>query len=331
MIYIWLAIFVISLAVLVKSADVFTSGAEIAGLKLKVSPFIIGVTIVSIGTSLPELITSFIAVFRGAPEIVAANAIGSNVANILLVVGLACVVSRKLIVKRSLIDLDAPLLAISMAILFVTVLDGTITFWEAIILVMTYMIYIGYTIKTGQSDDDEIEHNHKKIKKMVKSDLISKEDQAKMATSWLRSILYILVGVVGIYVGADWTIKSVIEIGTMIGISTSIIAITAVAVGTSLPELVVSVTAARRGQFEIALGNVFGSNIFNGMMVIGLPALIRDIPVDPATLNIGVLFMVIATTLYVISAISQRVHRWEGLMYLCLYALFMIKVFTYVM
>lgn len=329
MIAIWLAIFVISLAVLIKSADVFTSGAEIAGLKLKISPFIIGVTIVSIGTSLPELITGFIAMFRGAPEIVAANAIGSNVANILLVVGLACVAARKLIVKRSLIDLDAPLLAISMAILFVTVLDGKVTFWEAVILVITYIIYIGYTIKTGQSDNDEIDRDHEKIKKMVKKDIMSKEDKAKMATSWLRSILYIIVGVVGIYVGADWTIKSVIEVGTMLGVSASVIAITAIAVGTSLPELAVSVTAARRGQFEIALGNIFGSNIFNGMMVIGVPALIRDLPVDPVTLNVGVVFMVIATTLYIISAISQRVHRWEGLMYLCLYALFMIKIFTY--
>ncbi len=323
----WILVFVLSLAVLIKSADFFTKGAEILGLRFKINPFIIGVTIVSIGTSLPELVTSFIAIAHGQAELVAANAIGSNIANILLIVGLASVFSGTLIVRRSLIDLDAPLLAISTAILLAIVLDKQVTTVEALILVLTYVVYLAYTIKTGQTPDDEVEHKDRKIKKVITAKIDDKDLSEKEEMGWKRIALYLLAGAIGIYFGADYTIKSVVEIGTALGIATSVIAITAIAFGTSLPELVVSISAAKKGNFEIALGNVFGSNIFNSLMVIGLPGLFTTLPLDPATYSVGVFFMVSATLLYIFSGISKHVHKWEGFMYLLFYVLFVIKIF----
>jgi len=323
----WILVFVISLAVLIKAAGYFTTGAEIAGLKLKINPFIIGVTIVSIGTSLPELVTSFIAIANGQAAIVAANAIGSNIANILLIVGLTVTYAGILTVRRSLIDLDAPLLAISTAVLVAVVWDANVTFYEAIILILTYIIYISYTVKTGQTLGDEVEHGDRKIKKVIKQD-IRKDTKRAEAMSVYRMFLLLIGGVVGVYFGADWVIKSVTEIGGILGIASSVIAITAIAIGTSLPELVVSLQAARQKNYEIALGNVFGSNIFNSLMVVGLPGMFSDLPLDETTYTVGLFFMVTATILYILSGISQKIHRWEGLMYLMLYVLFVGKIFV---
>jgi len=323
----WILVFVLSLAVLIKSADYFTKGAEILGLKFKINPFIVGVTIVSIGTSLPELVTSFIAISQGQAELVTANAIGSNIANILLIVGLASVFAGTLAVKRSLIDLDAPLLAISTAILLGILFDGQVTTMEALVLVATYIVYLAYTVKTGQTLDDEVDHEDRDIKKAIQERIDEEGVNQKEEMRWSRISLYLVLGAIGVYFGADYTIKSVVEIGTAIGISASAIAITAIAFGTSLPELVVSISAAKKGSFEIALGNVFGSNIFNSLMVIGLPGLFTTLPLDPATYSVGLFFMISATLLYIFSGISKHVHKWEGLMYLLFYVLFIIKIF----
>jgi cation:H+ antiporter len=326
--FLWMLAFVASLAVLIISADYFTKGAEILGLKLKINPFIVGVTIVSIGTSLPELVTSFLAVARGETSLVVANAVGSNIANILLIVGLASVFAGTLVVRRSLIDLDAPLLAISTAITITALFDGKVVFFEAVILVITYIIYLGYTIKTGQTPHDEVDHLDTKIKKTIKESIEDDIIPKSIKMSGKKIALFLVLGAIGIYFGADWTITSVIEIGTMLGISASVIAITAIAFGTSLPELVVSISAAKKGSFEIALGNVFGSNIFNSLMVIGLPGLFTTLPLDAATLQVGLYFMATATLLYIFSGISKSVHRWEGLMYLTLYVMFVVKIFS---
>lgn len=325
---IWSLVFFASLFVLIKSADYFTKGAEIAGLKLKINPFIIGVTIVSIGTSLPELVTSFIAIFSDQAALVAANAIGSNIANILLVVGLASVMAGTLKVERSLIDLDLPLLAISTAILLSVVWDKNVTAVEGVLLILTYIIYVAYTVKTGTTEGDEIEHKDKKIKKEVKEKLDNPDQPASVDMGVYRMWLYIIGGAVGVYFGADYVIKSVINIAEILNIASSVIAITAIAFGTSLPELVVSVAAARKGSYEIALGNVFGSNIFNSLMVIGLPAMFTDLPLDMATYSVGLFFMISATFLYILSGISKHVHKWEGFMFILFYVIFIIKIFT---
>jgi len=325
----WILIFIASLALLVKSADWFVESSEKIGLAFKISPFIIGVTVVALGTSFPELATSIAAVFKGTTEIVVANALGSNIANILLIVGLSAIVAKTLIVKRSLIDLDAPLLAAATVIFIFIMWDGQIFFGEGILLILTFLVYFLYTIFQRREREEEtpelIEVLPSRIER--RKEKIAKE-KIKIKTPKLtpKVFFFLILGAVGLAIGANYTIESVIQLSEILKISTSLIVITAVAVGTSLPELVVSVRAALKKKYEIALGNVFGSNVFNILIVAGIPALIKPLTVDELTFKIGLPFLAISTLLFVISGISRRIHLWEGAMYLLLYILFIVKL-----
>lgn len=305
------------LALLVKSADMLVNSSEKIGLAFKISPFIIGVTIVAIGTSLPELASSLVAALRGQTEVVAANAVGSSIANILLIVGLSAIFARTLIVKRNLIDLDAPLLITSGALFLFVVWDKQIVFGEGILLMVGFVVYLLYTL-LHKHDEDELPDNLP-----MKVQQREKEKREKIG---FKTILYLILGVIGLVVGANYAIVSMTKIAELMNISSSLIAITALAVGTSLPELVVSIKAALGKKYEIALGNVFGSNIFNILLVAGLPALFRTLAVDDLTFIIGLPVLAIATLLFVISGISRKIHMWEGAMYLLIYILFIIKL-----
>ena len=157
MIIIWIIVFIVSLGVLIKGADWLIASAEKIGLSLGLSPFIVGVTIVGVGTSFPELISSFVAIFKGVPDVVAANVIGSNIANILLIIGICAVIGKRLIVTKSLIDLDLPLLAISTVLLLGIVWDKQITFGESLLMLVTYGVYLSYTVL--HKDTEEYERN----------------------------------------------------------------------------------------------------------------------------------------------------------------------------
>ncbi|HBR80144.1 MAG: Na+/Ca+ antiporter, CaCA family [Candidatus Uhrbacteria bacterium GW2011_GWF2_44_350] len=314
MIFFWLIVFVVSLAALVKGADWFLSSAEKVGLAVGLSPFIVGVTIVGAGTSLPELFSSLAAVLSGASEIVAANAIGSNIANILLIVGISALVGRRLMVSKDLIDLDLPLLAISTVLLLGVVWDKQVTWPEAVLLLITYGIYLLYTIL--HKEDAEEGKKTKKEKILVRPKFFAKD------------FVLLSVGILGLVFGAKYLIDSVIGLSEIFSIGTGVIAITAVAVGTSLPELLVSVKAVRKGKSEIALGNIFGSNIFNGLVVVGIPGLFKTLVLDEPTFMIGVPALALTTLLFVISGISRRIHIWEGAFFLMVYVLFLAKLFS---
>ena len=307
----WIGAFIISLAVLIKAADIFTDSASKLGSILGLSQFIIGVTIVSVGTSLPELASSISAVFKGVTDMVAGNVVGSNIANILLVVGLATIFSKKgrLQVTRNLINLDLPLLAGSGIILMLMFLwDGQITFGEGIIALLGYAIYLHYALKHKEGKQGKEKNKKEKID--------------------IKIILGLVFGAIFIYYGANYAIESVIKISEILNIGTAVIALSAVAIGTSLPEIFVSVSAARKGQDEIALGNIFGSNLFNGFVVLGIPALIKTLDVTPVVISIAIPFFIAATLLYVISGITRKIYKWEGAMYLLIYVLFIAKLFN---
>ncbi len=328
----WILIFILSLALLVKSADWFVESSEKIGLALKISPFIIGVTIVAIGTSFPELATSLAAVFKGATEIIVANVVGSNIGNILLIIGLSAVAARALIVRRSLIDLDAPLLAASTVLFIFMMWDRKIVFGEGILLLLASLVYFLYTIFQRREEIItpelvEILPGGVEIKllpsRVERRRRVIKEKPEKLN---FKIFLFLILGIAGLVIGANYTIESVIKISDILKISASLIAITVVAVGTSLPELVVSVRAALKKKYEIALGNIFGSNVFNVLIVAGIPALIKPLAIDDLTFLIGLPFLVIATLLFIISGISRRIHIWEGAMYLLIYILFIAKL-----
>lgn len=310
---IWTAIFIISLATLVKGSDWFLDGAEKIGLRLGLSSFVVGVLIVGLGTSLPELISSFAAVLQGVPEVVVANAVGSNIANIMLVIGLATIVSKRLTVSKNLIDSELPMLAISTVIFLTVVYDRTVSFGESIFLIAAYFIYLFYTIYSGEGDES------KKLFNFTKPDKV-----------FLLDGLKLLVGVGGLLVGAKYLIDAVIQISTMTNIAPGIISITAVAFGTSLPEIIVSTRAAFAGKTEVAVGNIFGSNAFNALMVVGIPGVwsyATPLTIDDKTFLFGIPAMALATFLFIISGISKNIYRWEGMMFLILYALFTLKLF----
>lgn len=329
MLIFWIIIFIVSLIVMVKGADWLITSAEKIGLSLGLSPFIVGVTIVGLGTSCPELISSFAAVFKGVTNVVAANAIGSNIANILLVVGFSAVVGRSLIINKSLIDLDLPLLAISTVLLLGIVWDQQITLGESILMLIAYATYLLYTVLHKDSEDmnesSEILPSRQERRQHITIDQ-KKSNRPKLV---LKDFLVLIVGIIGLVFSAKYLIDALVNLSTILNIATGVIAITAMAIGTSLPELIVSAKAAFQKKPDVALGNIFGSNVFNALVVIGLPGLFKNLTVDSQTFMIGVPAMAFATLLFIISGISRRIHIWEGLFFFSVYALFIAKLFNW--
>lgn len=330
MLILWIFVFIASLVILVKGADWFVESSEKIGLSFKIPPFIIGITIVAVGTSFPELAFSLAAVFKGATEIVPANVIGSNIANILLIVGLSAVVARKLQVKRSLIDIDLPLLATTTVLFGFILWDGKVIWPEGILLLVAFLVYFFYTIQQ-RSEVFERPLPEEMVPGEIFEVLPSRIERRKIKKPVeklsLRVFLFLIIGILCLTIGANYLIESVLKLSEILKIGTSIIAILGVAIGTSLPELVVSVRAAWQKKYEIALGNIFGSNVFNSLVIMGLPGLIKPLLVDDLTFKIGFPFMVIATLLLIISGITRRVSIWEGLMFLLIYILLVVKLF----
>jgi len=332
---IWIIVFTVALALMIKSADWLLEKSEKIGLALGISPFIVGVTIVGAGTSFPELISGLMAVWQGATEIVVANAIGSNVANILLVVGLAAVIGKKIIITKNLINLDLPLLSIATVLVLGVTIDKQVTLIEAIILLIAYVVYLFYTMQDKETKDAEIE-KQEDLPDILPTALITKQDK-KIAKKNIGKgerpkivgidLLMLAAGIIGLFLGSKYLIQSVVELADIFRISAGLIAITAVAIGTSLPELLVSVKAAKQGKAEIAIGNIFGSNVFNLLVVIGIPGLITTLQIDANTFLIGLPTMLLATILFVISSMSLKIYIWEGMMFLLLYIVFIGKLF----
>lgn len=331
MLIFWIVMFLAALVVMVKGADWFLEAAEIIGLKIGLSPFVVGVVIVGVGTSFPELISSFVALIQGATEIVVANAVGSNIANILLIVGLSAIVGRRLVVTKSLIDLDLPLLAVTTVLFLGTAWDGSITTIESLFLIVAYAVYLAYTFIHEDDTAHEVE----------KEDILpGRADRRKHVTKpktpaveakecvGLLCIGKLLLGLLGLIFGAKYLIDSVIAGSAIIGIGAGAIALFAVALGTSLPEVLVSVKAAFQKKSEIALGNIFGSNVFNILVVIGLPGIFKTLTLDQATFSLGLPVLIVATLLFIISGISRRIHMWEGWLYVVVYIFFIGKLFN---
>ncbi len=295
-------IFVLALALLVKSSDWLIGGAEEIGLGLGISPFVIGVTIVALGTSLPELASSIAGVLAGDSGIVTGNVIGSNVANICLVLGLTAIVGKGITMDEGVMDIDIPMLAASAVALWAVTYDGTVSVVDGVILSVLLVVFLVSSFLSRPSlPGTAVKTSH-------------------MAYAWL------LIGGVGVYFGASYTVSSVQEISASIGISSGIVAMSAVAIGTSLPEVLVSLAAARRGNAAMAVGNVIGSNIFNSFGVLGIPALIDVVDV-PVEVSFSLYFMLAVTVLLGFLATSGNVSRWEGYVLMVLYALFIGELF----
>ena len=310
----WFLIFAASLFVLIKASDYFTASAEKIWLFFGLPTFIVGVTIVALGTSLPELITCIFAVIHESSEIVIGNVVGSNIANIFLVFGITAIIGRKMKITHNIIKVDLPFLAGSALLLTVTAWDGTFGRVEGILCLVGITSYILYTINTKE-----------KKQTLEKSEELrgARKEEHLSWTTW--AILF--VSAFFIYLGAKYTVRSIIELSKMLEIGTEIIAVSAVALGTSLPELVVTITATRKGNPGIAVGNILGSNIFNAFFVIGIPALIGVLAVPHSMITFGLPIMLIATFLFILITQDKEVARWEGWLLLIFYVFFIGKLF----
>lgn len=319
MLLFWIIIFIVSLIILIKGADWLLGSAEKIGFAMGLSPFIIGVVIVGLGTSLPELFSSLVASLKGVTEIVSANAIGSNIANILLVVGISAIVGRKLVMTKSLIDIDIPLLTISTLFFIGIIWDKQITLVESILLLAAYGIYLIYAMVHKHEDDEG----------MIETKSLQKKKNRKRPKITTKDILFLILGIVGLVFGAKYLIDSVIELSKILNVGTGVISLVAVAFGTSLPELIVSIKAAWQKKSDVALGNIFGSNVFNLLVVVGIPGLFKTLILDEKTFSIGVPALIVATFLFIISGISKRIYIWEGAMFILVYILFVGKLFGF--
>ena len=306
----WIFIFIISLVVLIKAADYFTDSAEKIGRTLGLSSFIVGATIVGIGTSLPELATGIVAVLKGgeAIPIVAANVIGSNITNILFIIGIGSVIGGALKVSKDLVKLDLPLLSLSAALFVLLVAwDGTLSFFDAVLSLGAFGVYVLYVLR-GRADKAQ----NKKQKGSLKR----------------REFVKLLLGGAFLYLGANYAVESILALGGLFSIKPALISLTALALGTSLPELSVTLSAVKRKRYEIAIGNIFGSNIINLLLVVAIPALITPLIIEPQVLLIGIPFLITATLLYVVVSLDKTVHSYEGAMLLLIYAAYLFIIGT---
>ncbi|HMO63159.1 MAG TPA: sodium:calcium antiporter [Ferruginibacter sp.] len=302
-----LLIFIPALALLLFSAHYFTYAAEQIGGFLRLPQFVIGVFIVGIGTSLPELIAGVIAVNKGVSEILPGNIMGSSISNILLITGIAVVLNKKNITLNSnYIYIDLHFLLGSFMFFYIIAYDGVIDFAEACIGMLIYVIYSFYLIKGGAVEVGGITKN--------------------TAAFPYKAAGILVLTAVGIYFGAEYTVASLEKIALHLQVPSSVVALTLLSLGTTLPELAVNVSAIRKGKAEMALGNVLGSCIFNALVIPAIASGIGTIQVPDNLLHFSLPVMASCGLLFYLLTQDKKISIWEGLMFVCLYVLFIIKV-----
>lgn len=309
----WAVYLAAALFALVRGADMFVVGAKQMGSSLGMSKFAIGVLIVGFGTSLPELASSVAAALDGSTEIVIANVVGSNITNILLVVGVLAAFGGRIIIKRDLIKTELPIFFIATAHFLAVVYDGTVDRLEAILLMGTFFAYMWYLFIEAR-EEDAIELSKQK----------GRHPQLKA-----KSVAFIVLGIAAVLVGAHFTVDMVVNIATAMTVPIGLVSIAAIALGTSLPELFVSIQAIKTGEAELAIGNIFGSNAFNILMVIGIPALITPLYADAVVMNLGLQILLAASAIFFVNGLARQIMRWEGMMMLLFFAFFIVKLASF--
>jgi len=342
-----LGILVVSLAVLLYCADKLVQGSEELGLYLGVPPFLMGLTVLAIGTSLPELVTGIFAVVDGNGELVMGTVLGSNIANILLILGFASFYAREIDINWDLLHGDLPVLFGSVLLLgfFIYPVSSSdaqlydqvtqamagkgddalanravVHMVEAGFLIAGYLLYLYYYTLKNPNSEDLLD--------------IPAEDRGKLR--W-QAGFWIVFGLVGVPLGANFTVDAAVDIATSLGVAKGVVAASLISVGTSLPELAVSLSAIKHKNYEMALGNVTGSNIFNTFVVLGVPALIAPFVGNKTSLGVGepsILFLqfpyYLATIIiFLVIVLDKKLTRTEGLLILMAYAVFFSKLYSF--
>jgi len=302
-------VFAGSLALLLLAAHFFTGAAERVGLALGLSPFVVGVMIMAVGTSLPELIASLLSVRAGTSEIVAGNVLGSNASNLLLVLGMVSAATRapRIVLGEQYLFIDLHFLLGGTLLLGAMMADGRVTPLDGVLLLMAYVLYVTYLVREGRTASAEA--------------AVAAAGPEK-SRSLTRDSVVLLLGGLGIYAGGDLTVSSLADVGATLAISPAVASITILSLGTTLPELVVSVTAARRGRAELAVGNILGSCVFNALAVSGAAGLAGGVTVPMDLRQFALPFVGAVTLFFYLLTQDKRISRWEGLLLLVLFVYF---------
>lgn len=317
---VWIILIVLGFVLLIKGADFLVEGASNIAKRFHIPEIIIGLTIVSIGTSMPELFVSITSAIEGYPDMAVGNIVGSNIANLLLILGMSSII-RSIKFKRETRLIEIPMcLGISLLFVLLCNLGHDVTRFDAGILIVLFVLFIGYTIfmaKKGEDfdreDDDEV---------VV--------DKTKSSKSTIKDIVFLILGAVLLKIGGDLTVNNAVEVAKHFGLSEKLISVTILAVGTSLPELVTSVSAAIKGKSDIAIGNILGSNIFNMLLIIGVSAMIKPI-VYNTSYNLDMIFLIGGTlvlSLFPIIPPKNKMSRGNGLVYVLIYVGYLVSLFV---
>lgn len=308
-----LLMLVVGFVLLTKGADFFVDGAGGLATRLGVPSIVIGLTIVSLGTSAPEAAVTITSAAQGIDQMAIAGVFGSNIVNTLVVLGVVALV-REAPMHKSTLRIEIPfVVGITGLLLILCVRDGELGRLDAcalLLLLVAYLGYLAYMMRSGTYTVDESED----------------EDSLDAGQPMHRLILYTVVGAVAICLGAQLTVNSATDIALAVGLSDRVIGLTIVAVGTSLPELVTSVAAARKGQTDLAIGNIVGSSIFNVLFVLGIAGVIMPMPFDSSLLFDGLVSLAAIALLWVVCAPQKKLGRLGGVSLLVCYIVYVVVV-----
>lgn len=295
-------LFIISIPIILKSSDVFIEGASKLSKRLGVSDFIIGITVVALGTSLPELASDSYASYIDHGNVAAGDIIGSNITNIALILGLTCVIKPLTLKHAEIYSGRIHLLVLALTSSYIIAFNG-IGKIGGVVFIAAYLLYLRHSIN---------------VYKELGVESIGKDGLAK-------NILEVAVGLAGILIGARLLVNSIIGLSAAFGVAEYLLALLLMSLGTSLPELFVSVTAARKGYMTMALGNIIGSNVANMLWVFGVAAVIRPINMAPELIFVQILFMLLLSVLLIAFKRSgYAIDRKEGAVFLGIYAFFVL-------
>jgi cation:H+ antiporter len=305
-------------ALLLFGGESVVRGSVALAQRLGVSPLIVGLTIVGFGTSLPEMVVSVNAALVGSPGLAVGNVVGSNIANILLILGVAAVIAPSAVhpgaVKRDLLGMSAATLV------YVGLgMSGQIVFWQGVLMLFALMSYIGFTVWHDNKSNDEAAELHR-------------DEAAEMGEIPLRTVSIagiIIVGLFAVVVGAEWLVTGATTLATEFGVPEEVIGLTVVAIGTSLPELATSIVAAYRGHSDVCVGNVLGSNLFNLFGITGVTALFAPLPFSDKIVSFDLWTLLAATAIIIPFMLTgRRISRPEGIVLLILYLSFIASQFV---
>lgn len=310
-----IGLIILGFIMLIKGADVLVNGSSAIAKKLRISEIVIGLTIVSIGTSMPELFVSTSSALKGSSDISIGNVIGSNICNLLLILGLSSIIHPVKFHKETKWIENPMSIVLSIIFLIMCNISQDVSRIEGIILLVLFIAFLIYTIIMGKKSQDE---------EILQTSL---EDAKKVSV--IKNVGLIILGIVALKIGGDLVVENAKLIATALNISEKIIGLTIVAIGTSLPELVTSVTAAIKGDSDIAIGNIIGSNIFNMLLIIGVSAIITPIEYN-ISYNFEMLILFIAMILMCMFPFikpKDEMSRGNGVIFTLLYIVYMIILF----